>query len=267
MTTLLLTLLSAYPVLTWPPGGLFAEGLREAATVEAAADTLKAFADLHLRGIPPALLRNAQGVAIVPGMVKGGFVIGVRHGHGVLLVRGPHGGWGNPLFVTLTGGSVGLQAGVQSTDLLLVFKTRGSLDRLLAGKGNLTLGADAAVAAGPLGRQAEAATDAQLRAEIYSYSRSRGLFAGFSVEGSGLQLDPQANATFYRIMGGRAVDVLTLPAVPEPAARLREQLTRMSAPPLPNAGHVPALLPPVALPPQPTLPPIPPPPAPPRPDK
>ena len=259
MTVLLLTLLATHPALTWPPGGPLAQGVREAATVEAAAETLKDLAALPLRGIPPALLRHAQGVAVIPDTFKGGFVIGVRHGHGVLLVRGPDGAWGHPLFLTLTGGSVGLQAGVQSTDLLLVFKTRGSLDRLLQGKGKITLGADVAVAAGPLGRQAEAATDAQLRAEIYSYSRSRGLFAGLSVEGSGIQIDPHANVAFYQIKGGRTEDVLTLRAVPESAARLREQLARLSAPPAPGPPRTPVLLPPVALPPRPPLPPAPPP--------
>ena len=120
---------------------------------------------------------------IVPRVIKAGLVVGGRFGRGVVLVRNGKGCWSNPAFVTLTGGSVGWQIGVQSTDLVLVFKNRKTADRLLHGKDKLTLGADAAVAAGPLGRQAEAGTDARLHAEIYSYSRSRGLFAGISLKG------------------------------------------------------------------------------------
>jgi hypothetical protein len=119
----------------------------------------------------------------------------------VVLVRAHGNSWSRPVFVTLTGGSFGPQAGVQSTDLILVFKTRRSLDRVMKGKGKLTLGAEASVAAGPIGRQAEAGTDARLKAEIYSYSRSRGLFAGASLEGATLQMDPRATDAYYRHLG------------------------------------------------------------------
>src|SRR5208337_2824100 len=161
-----------------------------------------------LRGLPPAMVHDAQAVAIIPDVIKAGFVIGGRHGRGIVVVRQPDGSWSNPLFVSLTGGSIGWQIGVQSTDVVLVFKTRNSLDRIIKGKGKLTLGADAAVAAGPVGRQAEADTDGQLKAEIYSYSRSRGLFVGLSLEGAGLLVDQDTNESFYRIRGGRAGDVL-----------------------------------------------------------
>ncbi len=146
--------------------------------------------------IPRAMLADAQGLVIVPNVIKGGFVVGVRHGKGVVLVRDEQGGWKAPMFVSLTGGSIGWQAGLQATDVILVFKTPKSVQGLLNGK--FTIGADAAAAAGPVGRQAAAATDAQLRAEIFSYSRSRGLFAGVSLDGSALQIDQAATQAYYQ---------------------------------------------------------------------
>jgi lipid-binding SYLF domain-containing protein len=146
-------------------------------------------------GIPQSMLSDAQAVAIIPGVIKGSFVVGARYGNGVVLVRDEQSGWHAPVFITLTGGNIGWQVGVQSTDVVLVFKTRKSVDGLLSGR--LTMGADAAVAAGPVGRQAAAATDTNLGAQIYSYSRSRGLFAGVSFDGSVIRVDPISNATYY----------------------------------------------------------------------
>jgi lipid-binding SYLF domain-containing protein len=243
--------------LTAAAGTLRAQG-EGAATVDAATEVLQALSGLSVKGIPPALMQDARGVAVLPNVVKAGFVVGGRYGRGVVLVRGPEGGWSNPLFVTLAGGGVGWQAGIQSTDLVLVFKTRTSLDRILRGKGKLTLGADAGVAAGPVGRQAEAGTDAQLKAEIYSYSRSRGLFAGVSLEGAALLADTDANEGFYGLRGGRAEDVLALRGVPIPveAERLRAQLAAMSAPPAPPPLilYPPLGTPPPPFPPAPPLP-------------
>jgi SH3 domain-containing YSC84-like protein 1 len=130
-------------------------------------------------------------------VLKGGFVVGVRHGRGVALVRDEQGAWRPPVFVSLTGGSIGWQAGLQATDVILVFRTSKSVQGLLNGK--FTIGADAAAAAGPVGRQASAATDAQLRAEILSYSRSRGLFAGVSLDGSMLQIDQATTQAYYQL--------------------------------------------------------------------
>jgi lipid-binding SYLF domain-containing protein len=143
----------------------------------------------------PYLLKNAHGIAIIPGVIKLGFVVAGRHGQGLVSVRKASGGWSNPSFVTLTGGSVGWQAGAQSTDVILVFKSRKSIDAIAGGK--FTLGADASVAAGPVGRHAEAGTDIMLKSEIYSYSRNRGLFAGVSLEGAALQIDDKANSALY----------------------------------------------------------------------
>jgi lipid-binding SYLF domain-containing protein len=189
-----------------------------------ATDILKEITVIPEKGIPPSLLNAAAGVAIIPNVIKIGFVIGGRHGTGILLVRGRNGQWSNPSFISLTGGSVGWQIGAQATDVILVFKNRKSIDGIMDGK--FTLGADAAVAAGPVGRRGEAATDTMLKAEIYSYSRSRGLFAGVSLEGSALQIDDKANASYYgrRDITGR--NVLTGAAgreTPE-IARLRAML-------------------------------------------
>ncbi len=125
-----------------------------------------------------------------------GFVVGGRHGRGVLIIKDEKGLWQNPYFITFTGGSIGWQIGAQASDVILVFKSRRSIEAIR--KGKFTLGADAAVAAGPVGRQAEAATDTTLRAEIYSFARSRGLFAGVSLEGSSLSIDNEAVWDFYR---------------------------------------------------------------------
>lgn len=171
---------------------------RETSTVDSSTIVLRECVALPEDGIPPALLGGTQAIVIVPGVLKVSFLGGVRFGRGVLLVKGLDGHWSNPVFVTLTGGSAGFQAGVQATDLILVFKNRGSLESFLQGRGKFTLGADAAVAAGPVGRQAEAGTDIRFSSEIYSYSRSRGLFAGVSLEGAVLALDWRSNVDYYQ---------------------------------------------------------------------
>lgn len=165
------------------------------------------------RRIPRDLLRDAEAVAVIPDVIKAGLVIGGRHGRGLIAVRGEDGAFSNPSFVTLTGGSVGFQAGVQSTDVILVFRTRRGVDGVVNGK--FTLGADASVAAGPVGRNAALATDAALEAEIYSYSRSRGLFAGVALDGAVLRIDHDANARAFgrgvtprRIFEGGAAPVV-----------------------------------------------------------
>lgn len=172
--------------------------------------------------IPAALLRDAYGVAIIPGVLKIGFIGGVRRGHGVVLIKDKDGNWGAPRFVTITGGSVGWQIGAQSTDVVLVFNSQRSVEGML--KGKFTIGADAAAAAGPVGRNLSAATDAQLKAELLSYSRSRGLFAGVSIDGSALDIDEQAAAQYYAARPGEQA------TVPEGAVKLVETLTTLSVP-------------------------------------
>ena len=169
---------------------------REEATVTQSIEVFKAIDTLAIQGIPRELLKDAHAVAIIPNVIKGSFVVGVRRGHGVLLLRDDQARWGVPIFITLTGGNIGWQVGVQSTDVILVFKSRRSVEGIFNGK--FTLGVDAAAAAGPIGRQAAAGTDTDLKAEIYSYSRSRGLFAGVSFDGSKIQIDPLANSEYYK---------------------------------------------------------------------
>jgi SH3 domain-containing YSC84-like protein 1 len=169
-------------------------------SVNAATQVLREVMAVPLKCIPESLLHEAQGIAIIPGMVKGGFIVGVRHGKGVLVTRDKAGRWRAPVFISVTGGSVGAQAGVQATDLVLVFKTRHSVDGIR--KGKVRIGADPAVAAGPVGREASAATDGQLKAEILSYSRSRGLFAGLAIDGVTMHVDYHANAEYYALRPG-----------------------------------------------------------------
>ena len=147
------------------------------------------------KAIPSDLLRDARAVAVIPDMLKIGFIFGGRRGEGLISVKRPDGTWSNPSFITMTGGSVGFQAGVSSTDVVLVFRTQHGVDSIVRGK--FTLGVDASAAAGPVGRSATADTDGQLKAEIYSYSRSRGLFAGVAFNGSALRIDYDANAAVY----------------------------------------------------------------------
>ncbi|MEV8520786.1 lipid-binding SYLF domain-containing protein [Dyella marensis] len=156
---------------------------------------LKEIMEAPDKSIPTDLLREAHAIAVIPDMVKAGFIFGGRRGEGLISVKSPDGTWSNPSFISLTGGSVGFQAGVSSTDVILVFRTQRGVDSIVNGK--FTLGADAAAAAGPVGRTATASTDSQFKAEIYSYSRSRGLFAGVALDGSALRIDYDANEAVY----------------------------------------------------------------------
>lgn len=168
---------------------------REEQRVADAADVLDQLLRIPEKTIPPALLSRAYAVAVIPDVVKVGFGVGARRGKGVIVVRQDDNSWSNPAFITLTGGSIGWQIGAQSTDVILVFKSRQGVDDIANGK--LTLGADAAIAAGPVGRHTEVATDWRFEAEVISYSRSRGLFAGIALEGAGVAMDRKANASFY----------------------------------------------------------------------
>jgi lipid-binding SYLF domain-containing protein len=181
-------------------------GQAEIQTVNSAKQTLDEFSGLAIESIPPAMFGKAEGVAIFPDMIKGGFILGVNYGKGVLLVRRPDRTWSPPVMVTMGGGSLGFQAGVQSADIVLIFATPRSLNGILNGQ-KVTLGADASVALGPIGRQANAGTDARLGAEIYSYARSRGLFLGVSINGADLSVDNNANAMLYGRFGVTPADV------------------------------------------------------------
>jgi lipid-binding SYLF domain-containing protein len=175
------------------------------------------------KSIPKDLLQNAHAIAVIPDVIKAGLVVGGRHGDGLISVKTRDGTWSNPSFIGLTGGSIGFQAGVSSTDVVLVFRTQRGVDSIVHGK--FTLGADASAAAGPVGRSATASTDAQLHAEIYSYSRARGLFAGAALDGSAITIDNDANQAVYgegvtprRIFEGGVT------GVPNPVVDFRDRL-------------------------------------------
>ena len=256
------------PIYLQQPAQQPGQGGQEVQTVVSARQALDEFCRLQIESIPPAMLQSAEGVAIFPNMIKGGFILGVNYGRGVLMVRKADRTWSAPVMVTMGGGSVGFQAGVQAADIVLVFATPKSLQGILNGQ-KVTLGADAAVALGPIGRQANAGTDARLGAEIYSYARSRGLFAGVSLGGADLSIDNNANSALYGRFGVTPADVFNanqLTVRPEVQqliadldARTRQQATAAVAQPMAAAQPGQQVLdgqqPPPAAPLQPIVPP------------
>lgn len=211
-----------------------ARGDDPAETMRQAQQVLGELVAIPGKQIPQGLLAEAQGVAIVPRVVKVGFVAGLRRGYGVVMTRDADGEWSLPQFIRLTGGSVGWQAGISGTDVVLVFTTRKSVEGLM--KGKFTIGADASAAAGPVGRNAAAATDVKLGAEIYSYSRSRGLFLGVSIDGSALEIDQEAHAAFYG-----APNPQPPVRVPESAVQLRQYLVELTGSGVAVAAGAPAV--------------------------
>ena len=163
-----------------------------------AAKVLELFTTDEEHGIPADILQRARGIAVIPNLIRGGFVFGGRRGRGVLAIRSPNGEWSNPAFVTLTGGSFGAQFGAESADVVLVFANDRSVRNIASGK--FTLGGDATAIAGPLGRRTQTAVTG--RAEVYVYMHSRGLFAGAAFEGTRLDVDQEASAAFYRNTNG-----------------------------------------------------------------
>ena len=159
-----------------------------------AADVLKDFSKMK-ESIPHNLISEYEGIIIVPHLINAGFVVGGKRGKGIAMVKLDDGKWSDPVFVTLTGGSFGLQIGVQSVDLVLVFRHKGALTKVK--NGDFTIGGDVSAAAGPVGRSTSANTDYKLEAEVYSYSRSRGLFAGISINGSNLGIDKKGSVAYY----------------------------------------------------------------------
>lgn len=170
------------------------DGSKETERVHSASNVLRDFGKMK-ESIPHDLIEQYQGIVIIPKLINAGFGIGGKRGKGVAMVKLGDGKWSDPVFVTLTGGSIGAQIGVQSVDLVLVFRHKGVLTKVK--NGDFTIGGDISAAAGPVGRSASANTDYKLEAEVYSYSRSRGLFAGISINGSNLAIDKAANARFY----------------------------------------------------------------------
>ena len=180
------------------------------------------------QSVPQSMLDDAYAIAVIPDVVKAGFVVGGRFGRGLVSVRTANGTWSNPSFITIAGGSFGFQAGVQSTDVVLVFSTARGVDSIVHGK--FTLGANASVAAGPVGRTAEASTDEHLKAEIYSYSRARGLFAGVALDGASLAIDDRSNEAIYgRDTTPRAIFEGRVNPPPVPVVDFRDRLEEYSA--------------------------------------
>jgi lipid-binding SYLF domain-containing protein len=180
---------------------------REQGRLLTASEVLEELRSTRDQAIPDRLLERAYGIAVLPDLTKVAFFAGGRHGHGLLVVRDKQGSFVGPVFITMTGGSFGWQWGVQSTDIVLVFTTPKGIEGINGGK--VTLGADASVAAGPVGRNAEAATDATFKAEVYSYSRSRGVFAGLALDGTVISIDDKANAEYYHKPGVTAGDIIS----------------------------------------------------------
>lgn len=168
---------------------------REIERAQNAVRVLSEVLDIPEQAIPERLIREAEAIAVLPDVIKAGLGFGGRAGRGLISVRAADGTWSNPSFISLAGGSFGFQAGVQSSDIVLVFRTRRGVDNIVNGK--FTLGADAAVAAGPIGRTAQIHTDGRLEAEIFSYSRARGLFAGIALDGAVIAIDQRANRRVY----------------------------------------------------------------------
>jgi lipid-binding SYLF domain-containing protein len=165
----------------------------EEARLLVAAQVLDQLRGQRDQSIPEHLLQRAYGVAVIPSVTKAALFLGGRRGKGVMTVRDSRGRFSSPIFINLTGASFGLQWGAQETDIVLVFTSKRGVDGIADGK--LTLGVGASAAAGPVGRQAEAATG--VAAEVYAYSRARGLFAGIAVDGTSLTINDKSNAAFY----------------------------------------------------------------------
>jgi lipid-binding SYLF domain-containing protein len=177
------------------PGGVFAQE-DERARVREAAVVLDEIMGAGDQTVPRGLLERAEAIAVFPSLLRAGFIVGGQRGRGIISVRDPETGiWSAPAFLTITGGSIGAQIGAQAVDLVLVVQNRRGLEQLV--RNQFRIGGDAAVSAGPVGRDVSAATDIQLRAQILSYSRSRGLFAGVTLNGSTIRQDRDANERFY----------------------------------------------------------------------
>jgi lipid-binding SYLF domain-containing protein len=162
--------------------------------VQAAGDVLSEIESAPDSGIPQEILGKAECVAVVPSMLKGGFIVGGKYGRGLASCRTPK-GWSAPAFFTITGGSVGIQIGGQAVDLVMLIMNNDGMQHLLSSK--VALGADASVAAGPVGRHAEGNTDWKMRAQVLTYSRTRGVFAGVSLNGAVLKQDKDSTREFY----------------------------------------------------------------------
>jgi lipid-binding SYLF domain-containing protein len=205
---------------------LTAHSSDEARRVAEAATVLDEIMGAADKAVPRSIMEKAEGIAVFPSLIKGGIVVGAQHGRGVLSVRDKKsGGWSSPAFLTITGGSFGAQIGAQAIDLVLVINNQRGLEQLVSNQ--FKLGADASVAAGPVGRDAGASTDIQMRAQILSYSRARGLFAGVTLNGSTIRQDRDANERYYGTAYRTSQIVFDgLGGSPEPVGNWKATLTK-----------------------------------------
>jgi lipid-binding SYLF domain-containing protein len=196
--------------------------------LQAAADVFKEVMGIPDKAIPQDLLNKSQCVIIVPGLKKGAFIVGAKYGKGFVSCRSKSGvGWGAPASIRVEGGSFGLQAGGSETDVIMLVMNESGMNRLLSSK--FTLGGDVTVAAGPVGRSTQAETDAFMTAEILTWSRARGLFAGVALSGATLREDSEWNEALYgRKITNREILTSTI-AAPAPALPMLDELNRYSS--------------------------------------
>jgi lipid-binding SYLF domain-containing protein len=196
--------------------------------LDAAADVMTEIMSAPDKGIPQDLLAKAECIVIVPGLKKGAFIVGAKYGKGFMSCRKTSGvGWSAPASIRVEGGSVGFQIGGSETDVVLLVMNQGGAKKLLSSK--FTVGADASAAAGPVGRTSSAATDAQMHAEILTYSRARGLFAGISLEGATLRPDDDWNKELYGKEMSNSDIVLGNTRPPAAASRLLGVINKYSS--------------------------------------
>jgi lipid-binding SYLF domain-containing protein len=182
--------------------------------------------------VPTSILQKAEAIAVFPSTIKGAFIVGAQRGRGIISVRDANGAWSNPAFLTLTGGSVGFQIGGQAVDIVLVVMNRRGVENLLMNQ--FEIGGEASATAGPVGRDAAASTDVQMRAQMLSYSRSRGLFAGVSLKGAAIRQDEDSNQAFYGtrlrtrdiVLDGKATQPQSAEAVTQWQAALTQHAAR-----------------------------------------
>lgn len=216
---------SVFTIFSYPYGSAVAAAEPEK-VIKDATTVLTEISNAPDGGIPDELLARCEGLAIFPSVYKGGFVVGASYGKGLLVVRNPKTGkWRGPAFLQIGSGSFGWQIGIEATDLIMLIMNQRGINAFF--KNNLTLGGDVSVSAGPVGRNLKASTDVTLRAEVYSYSRSKGFFAGLSLEGAYLHHDYKSDEAFY----GRILtpgEILSQDAVsaPEQGRRFLEFLDK-----------------------------------------
>jgi lipid-binding SYLF domain-containing protein len=219
-----------FPSQAWAQTPATSDANDEARLVTESIEVLQELTRTPDQQIPEALLARAEAVVVIPSLIKGGFIVGAKHGKGVISTYDrTTNTWSNPGFVNMTGGSIGWQIGVEAVDLVLLVMNRRGVDELLEDR--FTLGGNLSVAAGPVGRTGAAATDAQFSAQILAYSRSKGLFAGATLEGAALHSDDDANKALYGQENLRAVlNAKPAPTAPAAAATWRSTMKSLVKP-------------------------------------